>query len=49
MLPAVLCRWTLRLQERLTMLPFLLSFLDYDSSPEVYNECAFWGCWPLGV
>lgn len=23
-------------QERLTMLPFLLSFVDYDSSPEVY-------------
>eukprot|EP00878_Enallax_costatus_P019916 GHUV01021029.1.p1 GENE.GHUV01021029.1~~GHUV01021029.1.p1 ORF type:complete len:497 (+),score=100.84 GHUV01021029.1:173-1663(+) len=28
--------WSLPLEERLTMLPFLLSFLDYDASPEVY-------------
>jgi hypothetical protein len=27
-------------QERLTMLPFLLSFLDYDSDPETFLRCA---------
>jgi hypothetical protein len=29
----------LLLQDRLTMLPFLLSFVDYDASPEVYERC----------
>jgi hypothetical protein len=29
------------LQDRLTMLPFLLSFIDYDASPEVYERCVF--------
>jgi hypothetical protein len=28
----------LLLQDRLTMLPFLLSFIDYDASPEVYER-----------
>lgn len=28
--------WALPLEERLTMLPFLLSFVDFDASPEVY-------------
>lgn len=28
----------LYLQERLTMLPFLLSFVDFDASPEVYER-----------
>jgi hypothetical protein len=32
--------WALPLEERLTMLPFLLSFLDYDASEEVYSR---WG------
>ncbi|KAF6263863.1 hypothetical protein COO60DRAFT_1470323 [Scenedesmus sp. NREL 46B-D3] len=30
--------WSLPLQDRLTMLPFLLSFVDYDASPEVYER-----------
>jgi hypothetical protein len=30
----------LLLQDRLTMLPFLLSFVDYDASPEVYERYA---------
>eukprot|EP00879_Flechtneria_rotunda_P028371 GHRR01030475.1.p1 GENE.GHRR01030475.1~~GHRR01030475.1.p1 ORF type:complete len:457 (+),score=95.91 GHRR01030475.1:1370-2740(+) len=30
--------WNLPLQERLTMLPFLLSFMDYDASIEVYER-----------
>jgi hypothetical protein len=30
--------WALPLEERLTMLPFLLSFLDYDATPEVYDR-----------
>lgn len=30
--------WSLPLQERLSMLPFLLSFMDFDASPEVYES-----------
>lgn len=30
--------WALPLQERLTMLPFLLSFADFDATPEVYER-----------
>lgn len=30
--------WSLSLQDRLTMLPFLTTFFDYDSSPETYEK-----------
>ncbi|KAF8066234.1 pds [Scenedesmus sp. PABB004] len=30
--------WSLPLSERLTMLPFLLRFVDFDASPEVYER-----------